>query len=71
MFELTPEQRDIKQAAREFAEKEFKEIARELDEKEQFDERLWKRQQSLDSSAFLSMKPMAAPDWATLNNVSS
>ncbi len=43
MFELTPEQRDIKQAAREFAEKEFKEIARELDEKEQFDERLWKK----------------------------
>jgi acyl-CoA dehydrogenase len=40
MFELTPEQKDIKQAAREFAEKEFKDIARELDEKEQFDERL-------------------------------
>jgi acyl-CoA dehydrogenase len=40
MFELTPEQKDIKRAAREFAEKEFKDIARELDEKEQFDERL-------------------------------
>ena len=40
MFELTPEQRDIKQAAREFAEKEFKEIARELDQKEEFDDRL-------------------------------
>ena len=40
MFELTKEQRDIKQAAREFAEKEFKDIARELDEKEQFDEQL-------------------------------
>jgi alkylation response protein AidB-like acyl-CoA dehydrogenase len=40
MFELTPEQKDIKQAAREFAEKEFKDIARELDEKEQFDEQL-------------------------------
>jgi acyl-CoA dehydrogenase len=44
MFELTPEQRDIKQAAREFAEKEFvKDIARELDEKEQFDDTLWKK----------------------------
>ena len=32
MFELTPGQRDIKQAAREFAEKEFREVARELDE---------------------------------------
>ncbi len=43
MVELTAEQRDIKQAAREFAEKEFKDIARELDAKEQFDDRLWKK----------------------------
>jgi alkylation response protein AidB-like acyl-CoA dehydrogenase len=43
MVELTAEQRDIKQAAREFAEKEFTEIARELDEKEQFDDKLWKK----------------------------
>jgi len=41
MFELTPEQRVIKQAAREFAEKEFKHVARDLDEKEQFDDGLW------------------------------
>ena len=31
MFELTAEQRDIRKAAREFAEKEFTDIARELD----------------------------------------
>lgn len=43
MFELTAEQKDIKYAAREFAEKEFKEVARELDEKEEFDDRLWKK----------------------------
>jgi alkylation response protein AidB-like acyl-CoA dehydrogenase len=43
MDDLTAEQRDIKLAAREFAEKEFKEIARELDNKEQFDDRLWKK----------------------------
>ena len=43
MFHLTPEQRDIKQAAREFAEKEFAEIARELDDNERFDDRLWKK----------------------------
>jgi len=43
MFELTKEQRDIKQAAREFAEKEFKDLARELDEKEQYDDTLRKK----------------------------
>ncbi len=43
MFHLTPEQRDIKQAAREFAEKEFAEIARDLDDNERFDDRLWKK----------------------------
>lgn len=43
MFELTAEQRNIKQAAREFAEKEFRDVARELDEKEQFDDKLWKK----------------------------
>ena len=43
MFELTKEQRDIKQAAREFAEKELKDIARELDEKEEYDDSIRKK----------------------------
>ena len=43
MFDLTKEQRDIKQAAREFAEKEFRDVARELDDNEQFDDALWKK----------------------------
>jgi alkylation response protein AidB-like acyl-CoA dehydrogenase len=44
MFEhLTKEQKDIRQAAREFAEKEFKDIARDLDDNEHFDEALWKK----------------------------
>jgi len=43
MFELTKEQRDIRKAAREFAEKEFKDIARELDEKEEYDDRIRKK----------------------------
>ena len=43
MFDLTPEQQDIKQAAREFAEKEFTDIARELDDNERFDDRLWQK----------------------------
>ena len=47
MLELTKEQRDIKRAAREFAEKEFKDIARELDEKEQYDDRLRKKAAAL------------------------
>ena len=40
---LTPEQQDIKRAAREFAEKEFQDIARDLDEREEFDDRIWKK----------------------------
>ena len=43
MIELTPDQRDIKKAAREFAEGEFTDVARELDEKEEFDDRIWKK----------------------------
>jgi alkylation response protein AidB-like acyl-CoA dehydrogenase len=43
MFELTAEQRDIKQAAREFAEKEFKDVARDFDDNERFDDAVWKK----------------------------
>lgn len=43
MVELTAEQRDIKMAAQEFAEKEFRDIARELEAKEEFDDRIWKK----------------------------
>jgi len=43
MFRLTPEQKDIKQAAREFAEKEFTDVARDLDDNERFDDSLWKK----------------------------
>jgi acyl-CoA dehydrogenase len=43
MIELTAEQRDIKKAAREFAEGEFSEVARALDENETFDDGLWKK----------------------------
>lgn len=43
MFDLNKEQLDIQKAAREFAEGEFTDIARELDEKGEFDIRLWKK----------------------------
>ncbi|MDD5205494.1 MAG: acyl-CoA/acyl-ACP dehydrogenase [Desulfobacterales bacterium] len=42
-FDLNKEQIDIRKAAREFAEKEFREIRLELDAKEMFDDRLWKK----------------------------
>ena len=42
-FTLTKEQIDIQRAAREFAEGEIRPIARELDSKEMFDDRLWKK----------------------------
>ena len=43
MVELTKEQREIKQAAREFAEGEFGDIANECDEHETFPIDMWKR----------------------------
>jgi acyl-CoA dehydrogenase len=42
-FELSDEQKDIQRAAREFAEGEFPEIAREYDRKEEFPRELWKK----------------------------
>jgi alkylation response protein AidB-like acyl-CoA dehydrogenase len=42
-FSLTKEQIDIQKAAREFAEGELRPVARELDVKEMFDDRLWKK----------------------------
>jgi alkylation response protein AidB-like acyl-CoA dehydrogenase len=42
-MELTAEQVDIRKAAREFAEGEFKDRAQEFDEKEEFDQTLWKK----------------------------
>jgi len=42
-FQMTKEQKDIRQAAKEFAEKEISEIAREYDQKEEFPKELWKK----------------------------
>jgi alkylation response protein AidB-like acyl-CoA dehydrogenase len=42
-FSLTQDQVNIQKAAREFSEGEFRELARELDKKETFDDRLWKK----------------------------
>jgi len=42
-MELSREQLDIKKAAREFAEGEFRERAKEFDEKEDFDLSIWKK----------------------------
>ncbi|MFC1862579.1 acyl-CoA dehydrogenase family protein [Thermodesulfobacteriota bacterium] len=42
-FELNREQLDIQKAAEEFAEGEFREVARDLDARETFDDTLWKK----------------------------
>jgi acyl-CoA dehydrogenase len=42
-MELTIEQADIRKAAREFAEGEFRDRAKEFDEKEEFDQSIWKK----------------------------
>ena len=42
-FQMTKEQKDIRQAARDFAEKEIREIAHEYDQKEEFPRDLWKK----------------------------
>jgi alkylation response protein AidB-like acyl-CoA dehydrogenase len=42
-FDLTEEQKDIIKAAREFAEKEFPDIAQECDRKEEFPRHLWEK----------------------------
>jgi len=42
-FHLTKEQIDIQKAAREFAEGELRPVARDLDAREAFDDRLWKK----------------------------
>jgi len=49
-FGLTKEQIDIQRAAREFAEGEFRPIARASDSKEMFDDRLWKKAANHDGS---------------------
>ncbi len=43
MFDLTREQLDIQKAAKAYAQGEFTDVAREMDEKACFDDRLWKR----------------------------
>ena len=42
-FSLSKEQLDIQKAARDFAEGEFRAVARDLDAREAFDDRLWKK----------------------------
>lgn len=42
-FDLTPEQLDIKRAAREFAEGEFPDLAQDCDRNEEFPRNLWKK----------------------------
>ena len=56
-----------RRAAREFAEGEFKERAREFDEKEEFDLSIWKRRARSASWAPSSRRSTAGRVWATSN----
>jgi alkylation response protein AidB-like acyl-CoA dehydrogenase len=67
-FSLSKEQQDIIKAAREFARKEFREVALEFDRTETFDLNLWKRPVNWVSWGSLSTKNTAAPAtgfWST------
>jgi alkylation response protein AidB-like acyl-CoA dehydrogenase len=56
-FSLTKEQVDIQKAAREFAEGEFRAVARDLDARETFDDRLWKKAGQLGFLAVFIPEP--------------
>jgi len=55
-FELTHRQKQIRLAAREFAEGEFPGVAREYDRREEFPKELWKKACELGFMVFLSKK---------------
>jgi len=59
-FNLTKEQIDIQKAAREFAEGELRPVARDLDARETFDDRLWKKAAELGFLAVFVKRNMAA-----------
>jgi alkylation response protein AidB-like acyl-CoA dehydrogenase len=42
-FDLTETQKDVQRAAREFAEKEFPDVARDYDQREEFPKSIWKK----------------------------
>lgn len=71
MVELTAEQRDIKMAAQEFAEKEFRDIARELEAKEEFDDRIWKKTAENGFLAVFVPEEYGGRDSAILNSALS
>ena len=71
MFDFTSEQQQIRMAARTFAEGEFKDIARELDKEERFDDTLWKMATSLGFLGVFIDEEYEGPEWVILSNASS
>ena len=68
-FELTDEQKDIKKAAREFAEGMFPEIAEECDLKETFPRALWKKACDLGFVGVFIDEAYGGPGLGLLENV--
>jgi acyl-CoA dehydrogenase len=68
-FELTDEQKDIKKAAREFAEGMFPEVAEECDIKETFPKALWKKACDLGFVGVFIDEAYGGPGLGLLENV--
>ena len=68
-FELTDEQKDIKKAAREFAEGMFPEVAEECDLKETFPRALWKKACDLGFVGVFIDEAYGGPGLGLLENV--
>jgi alkylation response protein AidB-like acyl-CoA dehydrogenase len=68
-FELTDEQKDIKKAAREFAEKAFPEVAEECDVNETFPKALWKKACELGFVGVFIDEAYGGPGLGLLENV--
>ena len=68
-FELTNEQKDIKRAAREFAEKAFPEVAEECDLNETFPKALWKKACDLGFVGVFIDEVYGGPGLGLLENI--
>ena len=68
-FELTNEQKDIKRAAREFAEKAFPEVAEECDLNETFPKALWKKACDLGFVGVFIDEAYGGPGLGLLENI--
>lgn len=67
-FDLTNEQKDIKRAARQFAESEFLDVGREFDRKEEFPREIWKKACQLGFIGVFIQENYGGPGLGVLEN---